>query len=210
MGSRSQEIQGALQQAESRYMKCTFQSEQWVPYPVEAVFAFFADPRNLPALMPNWQNARLEHASIVAPSRSGAEAEMAGIGSRVTLSFRPLPGVPFRVRWEAEITDFVLNSHFSDRQVKGPFAEWVHTHRIRSVDRAGINITVIVDQIEYEPPFGILGRIADGLFVRRQLERFFAHRQTRLTELLRLYVRRVVPITQQPAPEPAKTGKLTA
>lgn len=107
-GAALRKFHGALQQAESRHMKCTFQSEQWVPYPVEAVFAFFADPRNLPALMPNWQNARLEHASIVAPSRSGAEAEMAGIGSRITLSFRPLPGIPFRVRWEAEITDFVL------------------------------------------------------------------------------------------------------
>jgi len=191
-------------------MKCTFQSEQWVAYPVETVFAFFADPRNLPALMPKWQNARLEHAAIIAPSRSGAQAEMAGTGSRVTFSFRFLPGLPFRVHWESEITDFALNSHFTDRQVKGPFADWVHTHRIHSVDRAGINITVMVDQVEYDPPMGIVGRLADGLFVRPQLERIFAHRQVRLTELLRVYVKPVVPIHQQPAPEAAKSGKLSA
>ena len=31
-----------------RHMGYTFQTEQWLPYPVEDVFALFADPRNLP------------------------------------------------------------------------------------------------------------------------------------------------------------------
>jgi ligand-binding SRPBCC domain-containing protein len=117
--------------------------------------------------------------------------------------------LPFRTRWEAEITDFSLNNYFTDRQVSGPFAFWTHTHRIRSVDRAGINITVIVDQVEYEPPMGVLGRIANS-FLRTQLERIFAYRQARLSELLPLYMKPVVPISQQASPAPAKTGKLTA
>ena len=36
-------------------MHHTFTSEQWLPYPVEPVFAFFANPENLPRLMPKWQ-----------------------------------------------------------------------------------------------------------------------------------------------------------
>src|SRR5436305_41104 len=149
-------------------MEFTYQTEQWVPYPAEAVFAFFANPENLPALMPPWQHARIERTSIVAPERTTAKTTMAGAGSRITLSFRPFPGSPFRVRWEAEITEFVLNSYFADRQVKGPFAFWNHTHRIRSIDRAGINITVIVDQVEYRPAMGFLGRIADAVLLRKQ------------------------------------------
>jgi ligand-binding SRPBCC domain-containing protein len=160
--------------------------------------------------MPKWQNAKIEHVSLIPPSHAGAHAQMAGTGSRITISFRPIPGLPFRTRWEAEITDFALNHHFTDRQVTGPFAFWTHTHRIRSVDRAGINITVLVDQVEYEPPLGFLGRVANSLFLRSQLERIFAHRQARLTELLPLYLKPVVPITQQTPPQPAKTGKLTA
>lgn len=190
-------------------MAFTFQSEQWVPYPAESVFAFFADPQNLPALMPKWQNARIEHASVIPPSRTAAHANMAGTGSQVVLSFCPIRGLPFRKRWQAEITDFVLNSHFTDRQISGPFAFWTHTHRIRSVDRAGINITVIVDQVEYEPPMGILGHIANSVFLRSQIERTFAYRQARLNELLPLYMKPVVPISH-PAPQPAKSGKLTA
>ena len=190
-------------------MGFTFQTDQWVPYPIDAVFAFFADPENLPALMPEWQKPRIEQALIVAPPRAAANSRMAGDGSRITLSFRPVPWLPFRVRWEAEISDFALNSHFTDRQINGPFAFWSHTHRIRSVDRAGINITVIVDKVEYEPSMGILGKIANALFVRKQLERAFAYRQARLAELLPLKLRPVVPISQQP-PQSPKTGKLTA
>lgn len=191
-------------------MAIDFQSEQWVPYPAEAVFAFFADPQNLPALMPKWQKPRLEQVTIVAPSRVNGTTPMAGTGSRIALSFRPLPGIPFRVKWQAEITDFVLNSHFTDRQIKGPFAFWSHTHRIRGVDRAGINITVIVDLVQYEPPLGLLAGLINALFIRRQLERTFEYRQARLNELLPLYMKPVVSISQQQPPQPAKSGKLTA
>lgn len=191
-------------------MGFTYQTEQWVPYPAESVFAFFANPDNLPALMPKWQQARIERASIVAPERAVGKAPMAGVGSRITLSFRPFPGSPFRIRWEAEITEFVLNSYFIDHQVKGPFGFWNHTHRIRSVDRAGINITVIVDQVEYEPPMGLLGRIANSLFLRAQLERTFTYRQGRIAELLPQYMKRVISIDQQAAKEPAASGKRSA
>ncbi|HEX3572675.1 MAG TPA: SRPBCC family protein [Acidobacteriaceae bacterium] len=182
-------------------MSFRYQTEQWVPYPVDTVFAFFANPENLPALMPMWQKARIEHTSIVPPERSASKREMAGAGSRITLSFRPFPGAPFRVRWEAEITEFVLNSHFTDCQIKGPFAFWNHTHRIRSVDRAGINITVIIDQIEYAPPMGRFGRLANRLFLRKQLESTFAFRQSQTGRLLAEYAK----LMQEP---PLKESKL--
>ena len=189
-------------------MSFTFQTEQWVPYPADAVFAFLANPENLPALMPEWQKVRIEHTSVPSP-RSNSHVSVAGIGSRITISFRPIAGLPFRVCWEAEITEFVLNSLIADRQIKGPFSFWSHKRHIRSVDRAGINITVIADQVEYEPPMGFLGRIANAPFVGKQLERTFAYRHARLLELLPLQLKPVVPIHQQ-QPQPAKSGKLTA
>ena len=188
-------------------MSFTFQTEQWVPYPAETVFAFLANPENLPALMPEWQKVRMEQASIAPPSGS-SNVSVAGVGSRIVISFRPVAGLPFRVRWEAEITDFVPNSHFTDRLIKGPFAAWTHTHRIRGVDRAGINITVIIDQIDYQAK-GLLGRLANSFFLRKQLKRTFAYRHARLAELLALQLKPVIPIHQQP-PQPAKSGKLTA
>lgn len=161
--------------------------------------------------MPAWQKARIQQASIVPPARSDSAHPMAGAGSRVTLSFRPFPGSPFRVQWVAEITDFVLNSHFTDRQVQGPFAFWKHTHCIRSVDRAGINITVIADDVEYTPPMALLGRIANSLFLHKQIERTFTYRQARIAELMAQQLKPTVPIKQQqPRPQESSTGKRTA
>ena len=58
-------------------MRHFFQAEQWLPYPIETVFAFFANPENLPPLMPAWQKARIEKLSIVPPPpRSSAVAAL--------------------------------------------------------------------------------------------------------------------------------------
>ena len=45
-------------------MRHPFAAEQWLPYPVELVFAFFANPQNLPRLMPAWQKARIEEIAV--------------------------------------------------------------------------------------------------------------------------------------------------
>ncbi len=162
-------------------MSFTYQAEQWLPQPIDTVFAFFSNPDNLPRLMPPWQKARVESASIVpAP---GATFKAAGAGSRVTLSFRPIPFSPIRLRWVAEISEFAWNDHFCDRQLSGPFASWTHCHRLRSVDREGINVTLIVDQVEYDLPGGALGRLAHRLFVHRQIERTFAFRQAEISKI---------------------------
>lgn len=39
-----------------------FETRQWVPFPVELVFAFFANPSNLPHLMPPRLKTRIEDA----------------------------------------------------------------------------------------------------------------------------------------------------
>jgi ligand-binding SRPBCC domain-containing protein len=164
-------------------MTCTYQTDQWLPYPIESVFAFFANPANLPALMPEWQKSRLEQVSLVSPVQSGSP--IAGTGSRISLSFRPFPGSPFRLRWTAEITDFEYNSYFIDRQLRGPFSSWNHTHRLTSgPDAEGRPGTFIDDYVAYAPPMGILGRLANFLFLEKQLEQTFSYRHRRTAELL--------------------------
>lgn len=169
-------------------MRHSHHAEQWLPYPVPLVFAFFANPANLPHLMPAWQKAHLEEASIVPPPRTvdSPRAIAAGPGTRLTLSFRPFPYSPLRVPWEAEITEFAWNDHFCDRQLRGPFAYWNHCHRVQPGTHDEIPGTLITDQVEYELPFGILGELAHRIFIRGQIERTFAHRQARLAELLPL------------------------
>src|SRR5580658_7564914 len=92
-------------------MRYTYHAEQWLPYPLELVFAFFANPQNLPHLMPLWQDARIEDATFVPPPpRPGTSGQansiVAGVGTQLTMSFKPFPRAPFRIPWQAEITDF--------------------------------------------------------------------------------------------------------
>jgi len=179
-------------------MGYTFHSEQWLPHPVEAVFAFFADPENLAALMPAWQKARVEKMAVVAPTRPApphsSAVLAAGVGTLVSLTFLPFRFSPFRVRWDAEVTDFGWNTHFADRQIRGPFRYWDHSHLLRALDREGLNVTLIVDHIEYDLPWGILGKLAHALFLRRQIEETFEFRQMEVSRIFS----EVKPVTPQP------------
>jgi ligand-binding SRPBCC domain-containing protein len=175
-------------------MRHTFHSEQWLPYPVERVFAFLANPENLLRLMPTWQKAHIEEASFApAPARVADDPILpmsltAGIGSHMTLSFRPFPYSPIRVPWEAEITEFVWNDHFCDRQLRGPFAYWNHCHTVGLEKQANISGTLLSDDIEYEIPLGKFGELAQRL-ITRQLRNTFAYRRARTSEMLpRLYI----------------------
>jgi len=172
-------------------MRFHFIAEQWLPHTPSLVFAFFANPQNLPLLLPNWQRARIEQASFIAPSprREGTPryaAPVAGGGSRITISFRALPFIPIRLPWEALIEDFTWNEGFCDVQQRGPFKYWRHCHTIHSGPpaRNGQPGVTLRDEVEYELPLGPLNAFANKLFVRPQLARIFRHRQQRAAELL--------------------------
>jgi ligand-binding SRPBCC domain-containing protein len=161
-------------------LRHSFQTEQWLPYPKEKVFAFFADPANLSPLMPRWQQARVERVDLVAPPMDSAAKGAAGEGSVITISFRPIPGIPVRLAWDACITEFRWNEFFCDEQRRGPFRYFRHCHRIREEG----NGTIISDAVEYELPLGLLGDLANGLAVKRQIRALFRHRQEMLPKLL--------------------------
>ena len=169
-----------------------FSTEQWLPYSVDLVFAFFANPENLPRLMPPWQKARIEEATFAPPPPRPVGTRrypgvVAGDGTRLTISFRPLPLLPARVPWEALIENFSWNQGFCDVQQSGPFVSWRHCHTIQpapSPDDPGLQGSLLTDAIEYELPLGPLSSLADKLIIHRQLTKAFAYRHKRATELL--------------------------
>jgi ligand-binding SRPBCC domain-containing protein len=165
--------------------------EQWVPVPLERVFLFFSNPGNLPRIMPRESGAELIHLKLVPPPGVSKEQAtvssrdpIAGVDSEITASFRILPFLPLRGRWIAQITEFEWNHHFADIQKKGPFRHFHHRHEFGAEFRGTQNGTTVRDLIEYEVGFGLLGEIAQKMFVRRQFERMFAYRQQALVKQL--------------------------
>lgn len=178
-------------------MRHRFRTTQWLPYPVDFVFAFFADPSNLPELMPKWQQARIDEIELHPARPKCAEALdgriAAGRGTRLNVSFRPAPLAPLRASWVALIEDFHWNERFCDRQIEGPFRYWRHCHRVQEWqhDRTGEYGTLLIDSIEYELPFGRLGRIGNQIAVKQMLNLLFEYRHRRAGELLRELSERV-------------------
>ena len=177
-------------------MPYTFDAQQWLPYDLPLVFAFFGNPENLPRLMPPWQHTRIEQATFTPPPQRPHTAGrlpgvIAGPGTRMTISFRAFPLSPLRLSWDAEITELVWNEHFCDVQHRGPFRAGKHCHYLRPAPRPdwtgtqpAPDGTLVSDHVEYDLPLGPFGTLANTLFMRRQLRTIFRIRHQRTRTLL--------------------------
>jgi ligand-binding SRPBCC domain-containing protein len=130
---------------------------------LEDAFRFFADPRNLPQITPDWVHFQVVSLEA-APLRAGTTNEY---------RIRWL-GVP--LRWRSIIPEFENPRRFVDEQVSGPYRYWRHEHTFTVVD-GGTDVRDIVD---YALPFGPLGSAIHALIVRRQLNEIFDHRERAL------------------------------
>ena len=101
-----------------------------------------------------------------------------GTGPGVDGEYRlRLFGVPFG--WCTRIDVWRPGEAFVDRQLRGPFARWVHTHRFRAVPGG----TEVADEVEWALPLRPLGEVARPL-VRAQLERIFDYREAAVRRIL--------------------------
>ncbi len=169
-----------------------FETEQWLPFPREVVFAFFANPKNLPPLMPSWQQARIVDATLQpAPPRPAGTPTLPGVvagsGTRLLIKARVAPGVPLRQPWLALIEEFRWNEGFCDVQLKGPFAYWRHCHSVRDGEQDGQAGTVVRDAVEYQLPLDPLSRIVAPVG-QMAMKAMFGYRHRCADRLLPLFV----------------------
>ena len=146
---------------------------QRLPLPPDRVFDFFADARNLEAITPPFLRFQ-----IVTPTPIALRA-----GTLIDYRLR-LFGLP--LGWRTEIESYDPPRGFVDRQLRGPYALWHHTHTFAPLtdDRGVVAATEMTDVVRYAIGRGMLGVAAEKLFVRRTLERIFDYRRDRIVELL--------------------------
>ena len=138
-----------------------FESDLWVPRPLDDVFAFFSDAANLEALTPPWLHFR-----ILTPQPIAMHP-----GTLIDYRIR-LHGIP--ISWQSEITDWNPPRQFVDQQRRGPYRRWIHTHTFAA---EGIG-TRVSDRVDFEVPLGWL----TGRFVLRDVEKIFAFRRRQLVK----------------------------
>jgi ligand-binding SRPBCC domain-containing protein len=84
-----------------------------------------------------------------------------------------------RQRFVARITALDRPRRFVDEMVQGSFKWLRHYHEFEFND----GITTMRDTLEWEPPLGIVGRIADRLFLRRHMHWFVSTKQNGLKRM---------------------------
>jgi ligand-binding SRPBCC domain-containing protein len=158
-----------------------YETEHWVPYPRDRVFRFFANPENLPRIMPPQLATKLLRLDLIPPpeivNAITETKKIAGAGSRVHVSFRITPLLPLRLTSLAEIVEFVWAEYFVDVQTRGPFKTFRHRHQFESFTMNGVEGTVVRDVVEYDLGWGVLGAIGEKAFVTKQLSNTFRYRQ---------------------------------
>ncbi len=105
----------------------------------------------------------------------GITSGLLGLGDTITFE-----GVHFGVRQRltARIVEFDRPNRFADEMVSGAFRSLRHEHEFA----ARGEVTVMTDIINWESPFGPIGRVAD-LFVGRHLKLFLRRRNLELKRI---------------------------
>jgi hypothetical protein len=68
---------------------------------------------------------------------------------------------------------------FAYRQTEGFFKSWVHTQLLSPHDS---KTTLMTDVVDFTMPYGVLGALADDLFVRTDIEKLLKHRLLKVEE----------------------------
>ena len=137
----------------------TYVASTAMPVSPEAAFAYHDRPGALERLIPPWESVRVERSD-----------QSLAVGSQVVLR-TSLMGIP--LRWVAEHTKYEPPHLFADTQVSGPFAAWDHEHHFQG---DGHDHSLLRDQVTYQLPAGVLGRVFGSGLARQKLESMFAYR----------------------------------
>lgn len=136
-----------------------FVLERFIPAPPEAVFDLSLDVGLHLA-------SQRSHGERVAAGRTTGGLEE---GEQITWSARHF-GLRFRMT--SLVFDVERPRRFRDRQTKGPFGAFLHTHEFSDAEGG----TLMRDTIEFRSPLGPLGGFVDRVIMRRHLIRVITER----------------------------------
>ncbi|MDG0974284.1 MAG: SRPBCC family protein [Crocinitomicaceae bacterium] len=140
---------------------------QFVKTDLQTCWDFFSSPKNLKVITPDYMGFDV---LVDVPEKMYE-------GLMIEYIVKPLLGIP--MKWVTEIKYVHDKEFFVDEQRKGPYKIWHHEHHFKEVE-GGVEMT---DIVSYEIPFGVLGKIAHPILVKRKLEEIFDYRFRKVEEI---------------------------
>lgn len=147
-----------------------YKTQQWLPIGIGEAWSFFSSPKNLSLITPPDMDFKIL-------SSVGADVYE---GMTIDYIVKPLLGIS--MFWKTEICEVEKEKRFKDRQLKGPYKIWEHTHTFTE-SNGGV---LMIDEINYELPFSFIGNIAHQLFVRKRIQNIFSYRKAALINIFKL------------------------
>jgi len=142
-----------------------YDQQQWTPKPLNEVFDFFSDVKNLEELTPPLLNFKVE----------GKSTENIKEGTKIYYKLK-IHGIP--AKWTSLITNWQPMTEFADIQVKGPYAKWYHRHLFRTL-AGGV---LLEDKVVYRLPLSRYGGNLLNWFIRKDIKTIFSYRRKRIKE----------------------------
>lgn len=100
-------------------------------------------------------------------------------GMLIEYTVKPLFGIP--LNWKTEIGEIKKPSMFMDKQLKGPYKIWEHTHYFTEKE----NGVLMEDEVKYQLPFGFVGALTHSLIVKKKIEEIFEFRKITLEKIFK-------------------------
>lgn len=145
-----------------------FRTEHLLPVSVDQAWDFFSSAKNLALITPPEMDFK-----ILTKLNDKEIYE----GMLIDYTVKPVFGIP--LNWQTEITNVNKPHSFADRQIKGPYKIWEHTHTFIQKE----NGVLMRDEIKYQIPFGILGQFAHMIFVKDKVKEIFRFRELALAKI---------------------------
>ncbi|MDB4584671.1 SRPBCC family protein [Draconibacterium sp.] len=134
---------------------------QKIPATIEQVWDFISSPANLKKITPAYMGFDITSKLIPEKMYPG-----------MIISYKVSPLFKIKMTWVTEITQVREKEYFIDEQRIGPYKIWHHQHKIKAIE-GGVLMT---DIVSYQPPFGVLGSLANSLMIKKQLREIFDYR----------------------------------
>lgn len=147
-----------------------YKTEQFLPISIQGSWDFFSSAKNLALITP----PELQFNILTALDTTEIYE-----GMLIDYTVRPLFGI--LMRWQTEIATVLKPLSFTDKQRKGPYKLWEHTHTFTEM-QGGV---LIQDEVKYQLPFGIIGQLAHTILVRKKIENIFLYRKNILTKIFK-------------------------
>lgn len=81
-----------------------------------------------------------------------------------------------RLRLTSKIIAYERPSMFVDEMLRGPFKRWHHKHVFETQDGE----TLMIDEVNYASPFGVIGQLVDMLYLENYMKRFLLRRNAHI------------------------------